>query len=70
MNEILTLSFVLLAGVSVEIGAVYPKAMPVILKTPAEWETWLSADRAPASKLQRPIRDGALKIVARGGKSD
>ena len=69
MNDILTLSFVLLASVSVEIGAVHPKAMPVILTTPAEWEIWLTADWATASKLQRPIPDGALKIVARGEKS-
>lgn len=53
-----------------EVGAIHPKAMPVILKTSDEWETWLGADWATASKLQRPLLDEALKIVARGGKSD
>ena len=26
-----------------EVGAIHPKAMPVILRTPEEWETWLHA---------------------------
>ena len=53
-----------------EIGAIHPKAMPVILTNPEEWDAWLTADWATATKLQRPLPDGALKIVARGGKSD
>ena len=53
-----------------EVGAIHPKAMPVILTTPAEWETWLSADWATAGKLQRPLPDLTLKVVARGGKAD
>ena len=53
-----------------EVGAIHPKAMPVILTTPAEWETWLSADWATAGKLQRPLPDGTLNVVARGGKAD
>lgn len=51
-----------------EVGEIHPKAMPVILTKPDEWETWLSADWATAGKLQRPLPDGALGIVARGGK--
>ena len=70
MNEILTESFVLLAGVSVEVGEIRPKAMPVILTTSNKWETWLGADWPIAAKLQRPLPDGSLKIVARGGKQD
>ena len=53
-----------------EVGAVHPKAMPVILTEPAEWETWLTADAPEALKLQRPLPDGTLKIVARGAKKD
>jgi hypothetical protein len=37
--------------------------MPVILTTPDEVETW-------ALKQQRPLQDGALRIVARGVKED
>ncbi len=53
-----------------EVGAIHPKAMPVILTKPDEWETWLSADWTSAGKLQRPLPNGSLKVVARGGKSD
>jgi putative SOS response-associated peptidase YedK len=53
-----------------DVGAVHPKAMPVILTTPNELDTWLSAPAADALKLQRPLADGSLKIVARGEKQD
>lgn len=53
-----------------EVGAVHPKAMPVILTTTAEIDTWLTAPADEALKLQRPLADGALKIVARGVKKD
>jgi putative SOS response-associated peptidase YedK len=53
-----------------EVGAVHPKAMPVILTTPAEIEQWMTAPAAEALQLQRPLPDGALKIVARGVKKD
>ena len=53
-----------------EVGAIHPKAMPAILTTSDEWETWLTADWATAGKLQRPLPDGELKVVANGGKSD
>ena len=53
-----------------EVGAVHPKAMPVILTTPDEVDTWLTAPAAEALRLQRPLPDGALTIVARGQKTD
>jgi hypothetical protein len=37
------------------VGAIHPKAMPVILRTPAEIETWITAPAEEALKLQRPL---------------
>ena len=53
-----------------EVGAIHPKAMPVILTTHAEIDQWLTATTAEALTLQRPLPDGTLKIVGRGTKSD
>lgn len=55
---------------NVEVKAIHPKAMPVILTTAEEIETWLTAPTAEALKLQRALPDGALRIVARGSKQD
>jgi putative SOS response-associated peptidase YedK len=44
--------------------------MPVILTTPDEVETWMTAPSDEALKLQRPLPDGSLRIVARGVKED
>jgi len=44
--------------------------MPVILTTPDEIEQWMTADAPQALKLQRPLPDGALKIVMTGEKED
>ena len=52
------------------VGTIHPKAMPVILTNPEEWETWLTADWPEAARLQRPLPDDALRIVARGEKED
>jgi putative SOS response-associated peptidase YedK len=52
------------------VGAYHPKAMPVILTTPEECDTWLTAPAPIALELQRPLGDEALIIVARGGKQD
>ena len=55
---------------NVEVGAIHPKAMPVILKEPEDFETWLEAPLPEALRLQRPLPDGMLRIVARGTKQD
>ena len=44
--------------------------MPVILTTIEEYETWLSAPIEEALKLQRPLPDDMLEIVAEGSRSD
>jgi putative SOS response-associated peptidase YedK len=53
-----------------EVGKIHPKAMPVILTTQEEIETWMTASADEALTLQQPLRDGALKIVAVGQKED
>jgi len=53
-----------------EVGALHPKAMPVILTTHEQIETWMTAPAAGALALQRPLPDGALSVVARGAKQD
>ena len=52
------------------VGPVHPKAMPVLLTTPEEWRTWLEAPTEEALELQRPLPDGMMKEVARGGRRD
>jgi putative SOS response-associated peptidase YedK len=52
------------------VAPIHPKAMPVILTRPDEIEAWLAAPIMEALKLQRPLPDGALRIVARGSKED
>jgi putative SOS response-associated peptidase YedK len=44
-----------------EVGAIHPKAMPVILKKPDEWEIWLKAPIEVAAKLQQPLPDRTLQ---------
>ena len=53
-----------------EVGAIHPQAMPVILRSPEEIDIWLNADAPHALKLQRPLPDGSLRIVAKGVKED
>ena len=53
-----------------EVAPIHPKAMPVILTTPQEWRHWLTAPAAEALRLQRPLDDGMLQIVAEGTRED
>lgn len=53
-----------------EVGAIHPKAMPVILTEPDEIEAWMTAPWEAAKALQRPLPDGSLTVVQRGGKKD
>jgi putative SOS response-associated peptidase YedK len=52
------------------IGTYHLKAMPVILTTQDEIDTWMEAPAPIALQLQRPLPDDALVIVARGAKQD
>jgi putative SOS response-associated peptidase YedK len=60
----------LTTGPNREVGAIHPKAMPVILTTPEEINTWMNAPAEEALALQRPLPDASLLIVARGEKQD
>jgi putative SOS response-associated peptidase YedK len=44
------------------VGPIHPKAMPVILTTPEEYETWHTAPAEVALKQQRPLPDDMLEI--------
>jgi putative SOS response-associated peptidase YedK len=52
------------------VGAIHPKAMPLVLTTRENVETWMSAPAEEALKLQRPLENGELMIVARGDRKD
>jgi len=60
----------LTAAPNAEVAKVHPKAMPVILTTKDECDLWMNGDWLAASKLQRPLPDRSLKIVASGEKED
>ena len=49
---------------------IHPEATSVILTRQDEIETWLAAEPKEALALQRPLPDDALRIVARGLRTD
>jgi putative SOS response-associated peptidase YedK len=60
----------LTTNANTEVGAVHPKAMPVILTSGEAVEQWLTLPMKEALALQKPLPDGALRIVATGEKED
>ena len=50
------------------VGPIDDKAMPVILTTQAEVETWLIAPWEQARALQRPLPDDKLRIIPFAGE--
>lgn len=49
---------------------IHAKAMPVLLTSAEEWETWLAGTVDEAIALQRPLPKQLLHVVAKGEKSD
>lgn len=45
------------------VGAIHPKAMPVILRPGPETDRWLSADGVGAAALQRPLTDALMREI-------
>lgn len=45
------------------VGAVHPKAMPVILTQRHEFEAWLSVDGDGARAMQRPLPDAMMRML-------
>ena len=49
---------------------IHPRAIPGILTTAEEYEVRLTAPADEALRLQRPLPDDLLEIVAEGSRSD
>jgi putative SOS response-associated peptidase YedK len=46
------------------------KAMPVLLTTAEEWDTWLTGWGEEMAALQYPLPNDSIQVVAIGEKSD
>ncbi len=58
-------------GLGRAVRTYHAKAMPVILTQEAEWDLWTSgAPWDEVRHLQRPLPEGALKVVATGSRQD
>ncbi len=55
---------------NVKVGAVHPKAMPVILTETKDVETWPGSLWYEESRLKRPQQNGTIRTAARGEKFD
>jgi putative SOS response-associated peptidase YedK len=49
---------------------IHQKAMPVILREPKEWDTWLTGSVDDALQLQRPMPPERLAVVATNIRTD
>ncbi|MEJ0093337.1 MAG: hypothetical protein WDN46_07845 [Methylocella sp.] len=49
---------------------IHAKAMPVLLTTPDQWDTWLEGSLDQALALQRPLTHEKLRVCATGDKTD
>ena len=63
------LYLLLTSGSNDLVGSIGPKAVLVILTTLKEYEVWLNVPTEEALKLQRPLPDKMLPIVAERDKS-
>ena len=52
------------------VAPIHPKAMPVLLSSPEEFDLWLNGDAEDAKALQRPLDDEALEVAFVGSKQD
>jgi putative SOS response-associated peptidase YedK len=52
------------------VAPIHPKAMPVILSTQEECDVWMRPPWDEADKLQRPLPNTMLRIVASGERED